>query len=103
MERSLVDPNPILDTVALHSIGGISAASKLANALCEQLLLDAPTDQVKNNLLGSYGVVATTNLRDPAFKFKTFMVVQPVSVFTLHITSPRFSSVMMFFSTAIFI
>jgi hypothetical protein len=47
MEHALVDPNHILDTGAPHSIGGISAAAKLANALVEQLLLDAPADQVQ--------------------------------------------------------
>jgi hypothetical protein len=47
MEHALVDPNHILDTGAPHSIEGFSAAAKLANALGEQLLLDAPTDQVK--------------------------------------------------------
>jgi hypothetical protein len=47
MEHARVDPNPILDTGAPPSIGGISAAAKLENALGEQLLLDTPTDQVK--------------------------------------------------------
>jgi hypothetical protein len=43
-------PNLILETGAPHSIEKISAAAKLANAIGEQLLLDAPTDHVKKSV-----------------------------------------------------
>jgi hypothetical protein len=96
MEHALVDPNSILDTGAPHSMGGISAAAKLANALGQQLLLDAPTDQVKTSLGVQWSRRHNQSSRPGTFKFKTFMVVQLASVFTLRIPSPLFYSVMMF-------
>ena len=64
------DPNPIIDTGAPHSIGGISAAAQLANALGLQLLLEPPSDHVKEISWGPTAtfiqpIVATWNLQVP--------------------------------------
>jgi hypothetical protein len=69
-ECARIDPNPILDTGAPHSIGGISAAAQLANALGHQLLLDAPTEQVSQISWGPTAVspqqiFATWNIQVP--------------------------------------